>query len=336
MAKERIHWIDIARGIAILCVFFGHTVSTPAPIGVFIYFFHMPLFFVLSGYCFSAERKYKDFLIVKLKTVVLPIFTIGLTGSILVSLLLRFVKHETVDWKWVLLNPIIQLGEHSLLWYLAALFVALNVFYGLVKLLKDKPAVLLTVSFIIGLAAYVYIEKIGVNLPWSSDTACVALPFVAFGYFLKKSDFAEKLGRIWVAIVSFAVCIITGIFNSRYFGGVEMHTNNYGNIFLFYLAAIAGSIMVISFSMLIGKSGLVEYFGRNSLVFYAAEPIQYFANFALKTVSPIINYSASFPVGFAVTIVAVGGITAASSLLSAIINKYFPFLIGQKRAVKGE
>lgn len=46
--KERIAWIDCAKGIAILLVIVGHTVYDPRIRGA-IFSFHMPLFFMLSG-----------------------------------------------------------------------------------------------------------------------------------------------------------------------------------------------------------------------------------------------------------------------------------------------
>lgn len=47
--KKRIAWIDISKGIAILCTIVGHCIGKNK-IGIFIFSFHMPLFFVLSGY----------------------------------------------------------------------------------------------------------------------------------------------------------------------------------------------------------------------------------------------------------------------------------------------
>lgn len=334
MVKERIHWIDIAKGIAILCVFIGHTVSTPGALSSFVYFFHMPAFFLLSGYCFSNRRKFGEFVVNKLKTIVLPIFTIGLSGAVLVGLMMQFVKHDAVDWKWIFLNPLVQCGEHSLLWYLAALFVDMLVFYGMTKLFKDRKAPLIIAAFVLGLGSYCFIKFVGIKTPWCVDTALVALPFITVGYVLKKAGNFERCGKAWVLILSFALCMITGVLNTVKFGGSEMHSNTYGNIFLFYISAFAGIMMLCSASMLIKKSKLIEYFGRNSLIFYAFEPIQYFANFALKALGLNDLPDEKFSLNLGITIIAVVFITAVSCLASAIINNYLPFLIGKKSKAK--
>lgn len=329
MTRTRIHWIDIAKGILILCVFFGHTVSTPDVISVFIYYFHMSAFFLLSGYCFSNKRRIKDFFLNKLKSLVLPIFTLGLSGAVVVAVLMYFLKHESVDWIWLFLNPVVQCGEHGLLWYLAALFVDMFVFYALTKLTKERLILLNVISFVLGLGAFAFIKCFGFDIPWYIDTALVALPFISTGYSMKNSGDFEKTGKWYFAVIFFVICFAVGKLNSIWFGSPEMHTNNYGNILLFYVSAISGSLMVCSISMLIRKSRVLEYFGKNSLIFYALEPIQYFANFALKLVMPIFA-GASVLIHFGISIVAVAFISAASTLASWIINKYLPFLIGQK------
>lgn len=55
MAKQRLDWLDIAKGIAILLVIVGHTVNNPSIIRQVIFSFHMPFFFILAGYTFRIK-----------------------------------------------------------------------------------------------------------------------------------------------------------------------------------------------------------------------------------------------------------------------------------------
>ncbi len=48
--RKRLMWLDAARGIGILLVLLGHT--SPS-FGKFIYGFHMPLFFIISGFLYK-------------------------------------------------------------------------------------------------------------------------------------------------------------------------------------------------------------------------------------------------------------------------------------------
>ena len=63
MVNKRIEWIDIARGIAILFVIIGHSLGNyfSSYFANLIYVFHMPIFFVLSGYLYRRKNK-KNFL----------------------------------------------------------------------------------------------------------------------------------------------------------------------------------------------------------------------------------------------------------------------------------
>ena len=53
--KERIIWIDYAKAIAMFFVIFGH-VDSGNYLTNWIYSFHMPLFFLLSGAFCGARR----------------------------------------------------------------------------------------------------------------------------------------------------------------------------------------------------------------------------------------------------------------------------------------
>ena len=53
---KRDYSIDVARGIACLLVIIGHIHSTPALLHTWVYSFHMPLFFAISGMVMKTEE----------------------------------------------------------------------------------------------------------------------------------------------------------------------------------------------------------------------------------------------------------------------------------------
>ncbi len=62
--NKRIEYIDVAKGIGILLVVFGFVVYGgnykmvgSETISNFIYSFHMPLFFVISGMCIKESKR---------------------------------------------------------------------------------------------------------------------------------------------------------------------------------------------------------------------------------------------------------------------------------------
>lgn len=61
--KQRIEWIDTIKGVGIILVLIGHC-NIPN-INQYIYLFHMPLFYIISGYCWNVDKNrnlpFKDF-----------------------------------------------------------------------------------------------------------------------------------------------------------------------------------------------------------------------------------------------------------------------------------
>lgn len=330
--NQRIHWVDIAKGLAMILVIVGHTLTVPDKIVHTIYLFHMPAFFLLSGYCFSAKRKLKSFVWVKVKTVLLPVITLGMSGSLIVALLMKFLMHKSVNWQAVFVNPFIQCGERDLDWFLPAIFVSLLVFYGLVKLLKDKLVFLNISSFALAFLSYLFIKKVGVDVPWHVDTALVALPFVSIGYSLRKSSLLDKMKNISGALVFAVLCAGFGETNTILFDTVEMRVNWYGNIFLFYLSAISGCLMLIYISRIISESKCLEFIGKNTIIFYSFETIQYFFNFILKTVCGISTVFSLWYIKAPLTVVAIIGIIVCYSILAMLIDKICPQIVGKSKS----
>lgn len=76
---KRIEWIDLAKGMAIFLMVCGHT-SIPSSLSNWIWSFHMPLFFIVSGMLFSPYNypSFADFLKKRCRTLLLPwlVFTV--------------------------------------------------------------------------------------------------------------------------------------------------------------------------------------------------------------------------------------------------------------------
>ncbi len=54
-AAQRVEWVDAAKGVGILAVIAGHVWWQPGDVHHMIYAFHMPLFFLLSGYMVKPQ-----------------------------------------------------------------------------------------------------------------------------------------------------------------------------------------------------------------------------------------------------------------------------------------
>lgn len=77
--KNRIGYIDMSKGLAIILVIIGHSSFVPNNAKLLLYAFHIPLFFFLSGFTLNV-RKYETFsgyFLNKLKGLVVPFFLLN-------------------------------------------------------------------------------------------------------------------------------------------------------------------------------------------------------------------------------------------------------------------
>jgi fucose 4-O-acetylase-like acetyltransferase len=77
---DRKKWADVAKTIAIVAVIVGHTSGIPDLLSRFIFSFHMPLFFILSGYFTKECVDLKKATVKDAKSLLVPyVLTCGIT-----------------------------------------------------------------------------------------------------------------------------------------------------------------------------------------------------------------------------------------------------------------
>lgn len=287
--KNRIEWIDIAKGIGIILVIVAHA-EIPYKSSFnnevlfqrfFVYSFHMPLFFFLSGLCFKVNNNisFKTFLQKKAKGLMIPYLTFSIIWIIFESTVaiyqnqftFHFIKNEIVTY-------LLQVRYHAI-WFLPCMFVLEIVFYVMVRLIDEKwflifPTILL---LLLGIMYRKYIDK---NLPWNIDIIPMALPFFLVGYLLKDKLLKVKI-KAWTSIALFMVFAllnqVTNYYNCKCFGEhfVDMYANSYCNYILFYISAFFGiaSICALSCSIENTRHNSLSYIGKNTLVYFGIHQI---------------------------------------------------------------
>src|ERR1035437_8554233 len=88
MVQERNNSLDIAKGLGILLVIWGHAVC---PVKAYFYTFHVPLFFLLSGFVFNESYSLKATFYKKIKSLLIPFF------FFLILLRLGFIIIHLID-----------------------------------------------------------------------------------------------------------------------------------------------------------------------------------------------------------------------------------------------
>lgn len=279
--KERIDWIDYAKALGVFLVIMGHTYKGYSVIG-WIYSFHMPLFFFLSGITLKIEQiSCKEFLKKRIKSLLVP-WILYSTFYIVLEVVKRILSGN-IDGtiKSFLRAAFWSRGQHATigLWFLPLLFLVEVLLMAVCKGVRNKNLRAVMVLFITAMG-FLYADKIGKALPWGLDAAFVVIFFLYAGYIFKQvwlsSGTNEKqkdtLRYIVVGAGLLAVNVILNNCNMKLIGNnADMYSLRYGNAVLYVLSALAGIGFV---SVILGhvlknvKSKFWRFMGRNTLHIY--------------------------------------------------------------------
>lgn len=299
MTTTRIQWIDTSRGIAIFLVVLGHVLRNDISY-IYIYSFHMPLFFFLSGLVLDRNKyTFKSFFRNRFNTLVLPYAFFYLLTYVYWLLIENHFRSFDMAWYKPLLGLVYggqyrNLMDHNgILWFLPCLFVVEMLFFAISTLKKIKlQVVVVVVMLFVG-------SQIKIVLPWCLNIAMCALLFFYLGNIFRQRIMVNECQKN--SIVRFL--FLGGIYVCAcYFfpNRIAMAANLYGDIPLFIFFAVVGIGMTISFSKAIDSIGfkclrkdVFTILGRNTLVIFALhQPVlriltfiskKLFANFPLES-----------------------------------------------------
>lgn len=268
----------MAKGIGILLIMIGHLGISVIPeanfLQVWIYSFHIPMFFFLSGFLFSIGGSLKEFALKKLRTVVLPYFTLGL--AILLYNIYSAVKSNIYSTAWLreTVKRFLIQDRFWTIWFLASILVLNIMMYLMVRFLK-KTWLIAAASVACAVIGLLYYHFGGSKLPWDIDVAFCAMPFFGGGFLINRHK--DRLGLLVRgtarSVIMFFVCGASNIFFcwlNYHFSHrpCDMFSMFYGIAPLMYLSAFSGIAAVVILCRWAVWRPLC-FIGENSLVFFA-------------------------------------------------------------------
>ena len=187
--NHRINAVDEIKGLCMLFVFIGHCfLSSYFNLTDIIFSFHMPLFFILSGYFFK-EKNYKALLISGWNRLLVPyllssfvviaiiIVTGDFQGALMKILAIFFPRGFYSEFTSFQLRHVI-----GATWFLIALFWARVVFNSIIKIsnrYKNRKLIIFTISLIVSISS-IYVSKFTL-FPFGILEGTQALVFMAIG-----------------------------------------------------------------------------------------------------------------------------------------------------------
>lgn len=264
-------YLDILRGIGIFYVILGHIVHI-SYVFQYIYSFHMPLFFFISGMLF-APSKYKstsDYIKKKAKSLLIPYFffyIVCLVYWYFVEYKLFGRSGDTTFLRefYLMFSGCVSIAGGPL-WFLPSLF-CVEILYWFVhsQCRKYQGGICAIIMAVIG---YFCIHNHFCPQIFGLLQALVVIPFFSIGYLLiKKTD--ALLESHWITKVSI-ICVAIFIqyllldYSSFDIGGFEL-----GNYYIYLPMAFSGIAFYLMLALIIKKNFILEWIGRNSLPIFA-------------------------------------------------------------------
>lgn len=265
--RQRIEWVDIARGIGVFLVILGHMPRVPGIIRLWIFSYHMPLFFVLSGY-FANPVKQAGIEFFKKKVIQLlrPYVIYSVTFMMLDFFILQSgVEHLKISFMRFLLGQ----GGYDILWFLFSLFLVEVMFNFIYNISGKFYSLIICIIVVLG---YI-LSMFRLGNTFKLAPSLFAIGFYALGYLIKvKINFCQLLNKIsWFIfmaifnLVGFAICInLRGIV-------LDLNSNRSFDLIIVYVVALSGTFCVCAVAKFIENwkiAEILKYIGRNSLYFY--------------------------------------------------------------------
>ena len=233
--KERRLWIDLLKGIMIYLVVFGHLFPNLL-IEKHIYSFHMCIFFFISGYLYTGNQNKKEYIIKKIKNLLLP-FLIWNTICSLGSLLVRHDISLFFHYLFVINGDICW---NAPLWFLIVLFPTELIFFFIedIQIFKNKYLYHLIIS-IISLILFILVGTHQMTL--YINLIPLALLFYNLGYMYKLVDkFINKDNKLMLTILCIFLITIN-IYFSVVLNERIVYTGSYfDNMLYFAISSFTG------------------------------------------------------------------------------------------------
>ncbi len=262
-ARGRVSWIDAAKGLGIVLIVLGHitSVETPSAPYVFIYAFHVPLFFFVSGLTLKPGREpFGAMLQSKFRTLLVPYLCYALLGYVFYivgygvahALGLRIEQFNYGPWHPLAGVFFGTLGDGNLVntpvWFIIALFCTFVIGYAINTHIRSE---VLRWTIIALLALTGYLASRQLKLPWSLASALVGLVFFQAGHLHAKRFGLESLSRrtLWPLLV---VTLPISLF-SYLNGFVSLADMELGHPALYALFAFSGLYLTIALVQLLGQ-----------------------------------------------------------------------------------
>lgn len=286
--QQRINWIDCWKGIAIVTVVAGQTLDLT--IAKYIFWFHMPLFFFISGYLYKEKYNYLSFFKNKFFHLIVPYISFLILFSLptVAIYIYEILQTKQLESVYQLLSFVfkqvyggqILTGSFTVFWFVTCLFFTqqlYNFIYTKFGNYNSLINIIVLNFYCLAIIDCWFFNDI--KFPWNVNVVLMALPFYWFGHMVSKKAVIfnyKKLLPLAIFIFLSQFLIDNWFLLDIKF---DMKSSSYGLPIFNLFIAVSGIIIAQYLAKLVSRFKFIDnvtsHLGAASMaILYLHQPIQ--------------------------------------------------------------
>lgn len=258
----RVNWVDTAKALGLFLVFWGHLLYVGSPIASVmnraIYSFHMPMYFILSGYVIKKDSSACfDYLKNKFTRILLPAL---LLYTITLPIYFYYIDYSSASFVSVITDIFYIKGRCAYnwpIWFFICLFqvIILVKVFKLTEISSRKLMLVLAIVLVASFLCYV------IEWEWKSvlgfDKCLMGFFFFGCGMLLKRVRYERQIKT--VGFVALPIWLISGVWLNTKVSMYGMHLGSFG---LFIVSGLAGSLFFFTISKYLEKNDHIRQYSE--------------------------------------------------------------------------
>ena len=345
-----IPWLDSAKGFGILLVVLGHA-SLLGPLNHFLFAFHMPLFFIISGVLFKP-RPLGVIFRRKTQSLLVPYFVFAFLTFIYWSVVERRFRPGSYSVPDAAINIVVARGgiEHNpynvVLWFLPCLFIT-EIMFSAIHMIVNRGSlgrraggIAIVCSCIVSFLIGGWLQSLDLpRLPFTLDIIPFSYGFYAIGYVAKDilpllSRLAGTPARIRLVLLVPSVFLFAFVAALTLGTGLQVDLNNMvvTSIPVMIVTAVAGTLATLLLCISIDNP-IFRYLGGSSLtVICVHDPIK---RIVIALVAKVMHVEANAVRAQILPLLVIVGITVLCAVLvHELLKRTVPQVLGMHGRVR--
>lgn len=321
---KRVYWVDWLKFIGIFLVVLGHLPDNEICNGL-IYSFHMPLFFIISGFLMDNQSKlpFKKTLIKDFKTLIIPYF---LWNTITVICIFIFQRDHIYSFQSIF-SVYGNFPAARPSWFLVTLFLAKTIINSFSLPNKKDIILILFIILLLAIMSFIPFIELNYNKFATIIRTIIALPFLLFGLYVKrlflKGKINIKLSYLFFQIPIFLIIALLNKWPNMFLCSIG------NNGILFFIEGILGTTILYTICKTIKRTPLYVITISNGTLLILCIHRFFICDPYIKYISPKINFIPDLLSSIIVSIFTL----LVCYLFIIIALKYCPILIGKYKSI---